>query len=172
MEKETHENAFYTAHTSGKFSEVTYSMKCHQNLSNSWTKYHKEPYPDYLDEIGCKSQNRTPFINAKSKSPFPQLPSTEERYDKNKQPTDEYQQKLGEIAQYYTEWLLTEVEGRNASNIVRLVDEMYKTNFRHTRFSDIEKLMAALQSVRERIGDVEAREKCSTMKHYLDVYVG
>ena len=100
------------------------------------------------------------------------MPSKEDRFDKNKQPTEEYQQKLGEIAQYYTEWLLTEVEGRNASNIVRLVDEMYKTDFRHTRLCNIEKLMAALQSVCEKIGDVEAREKCSTMKHYLDVYVG
>ena len=165
------ENPFYVKQTFEKSLEDLYPMKPHQNLYNSCIDCYGEPYSDHLDDIGNKFPNRSPFFNAKIKSPFPQLPSEEDRYDKNGLPTDVYQQKLVEITQYYIEWLLTEVEYRNAANIVRLIDEMYKTDFRYTRFGDIEKVIATLQSVCEKIGDIEAKEKCSTMKHYLDVYV-
>ena len=103
--------------------------------------------------------------------PFPQLPLEADRYDKNRLPTEEYKKKLSEVVQYYDEWLSSEVEQQNSSNIICLIDEMYKTDFRYAEWRDVEKFIVTLESVPGKITNKEALEKCSTMKIYLDNYV-
>ena len=146
---------------------------CQQNTSESRSDSRRdnEQHQDAWDEIGNKHPNKCQLLNKNSRTPFPQLPQEADRYDRNGSPTKEYQKKLTEVVQYYDEWLSSEVEQRNSSNIVCLIDEMYKTDFRYAKWRDVEKFIRTLDSVPVKITNIEAVEKCSTMKHYLDNYV-
>ena len=149
------------------------SSLCQQNTSKrcSYSGRDAEQYIYQWDEIGSKHPKTCQLLKKNSKTPFPQLPQEEDRYDKNGLPTKEYQKKLSEVVQYYDEWLSREVEQKNSSNIICLIDQMYKTEFRYTEWCHIEKIIKTLESVPKKITNVEVVEKCSTMKQYLNAYV-